>query len=98
MEALSWGEIQSLELEQGKIQMKVREEKIAKIRPEDLADHLQSTNISNIKIFLQKLNLEKAADLRLTLVGFVSGLLQAVIYTYIGAWLLAWLHNLFCKE
>jgi len=62
MEALSWGEIQSLELEQGKIQMKVREEKIAKIRPEDLADHLQSTNISNIKIFLQKLNLVKAAE------------------------------------
>ncbi|HLC89673.1 MAG TPA: DUF5676 family membrane protein [Patescibacteria group bacterium] len=43
-------------------------------------------------------NLEKAADMRLTLVGFVSGLFQAVIYTYIGAWLVAWLHNLFCKE
>jgi len=62
MEALSWAEIQSLELEQGKIQMKVREEKLAKIRPEDLADHLQSTNIRNIRLFLQNLNLEKAAE------------------------------------
>lgn len=62
MEALAWGEIQNLELEQGKIQMKVKEDRLAKIRPEDLADHLQSTNISNIKIFLQKLNLEKAAE------------------------------------
>ena len=55
MDALSWGEIQNLELEAGKIQMKVKEEKLAKIRPEDLADHLQSTNISNIRLFLQKL-------------------------------------------
>ena len=62
LEALSWGEIQNLELAQGKIQMKVKEEKLAKIRPEDLADHLQSTNISNIKLFLQNLNLEKAAE------------------------------------
>jgi len=62
MEALSWGEIQNLDLLQGKIQMKVREDRLAKIRPEDLADHLQSTNIGNIKIFLQKLDLQKAAE------------------------------------
>ncbi|OGY43061.1 MAG: hypothetical protein A2729_03790 [Candidatus Buchananbacteria bacterium RIFCSPHIGHO2_01_FULL_39_14] len=42
-------------------------------------------------------NLEKAVDIRLTSAGFISGLLQAVIYTYIGAWLVAWLHNKFCQ-
>jgi len=26
----------------------------------------------------------------------MAGLAQAVIYTYIGAWLIAWLHNKFC--
>ena len=62
MEALAWGEIQNLELEQGKIQMKVKEDKLSKIRPEDLADHLQSTNIDNIKIFLSKLNPDKAVE------------------------------------
>src|SRR3989338_2985345 len=61
-EALSWGEIQNLELMQGKIQLKVKEEKLAKIRPEDLADYLQTTNIDNIKTFLSNLNLEKAAE------------------------------------
>jgi len=63
-EALSWGEIQNLELMQGKIQLKVKEEKLAKIRPEDLADYLQTTNIDNIKTFLSNLNLEKAAEVR----------------------------------
>ncbi len=42
-------------------------------------------------------NLEKGADVRLTFGGFIAGLLQAVIYTYIGAGLVAWLHNKFCR-
>lgn len=36
-------------------------------------------------------------DLRMTLVGFIFGLIQAVAYTAIGAWLVAWLHNMFCE-
>jgi len=68
-EALSWGEIQNLELMQGKIQLKVKEEKLAKIRPEDLADYLQTTNIDNIKTFLSNLNLEKAAEVFASLTG-----------------------------
>jgi len=43
-------------------------------------------------------NVEKfASDVAITLSGFIFGLLQAVIYTYIGAWLIAWLHNKFCE-
>jgi len=38
-----------------------------------------------------------AGDVAITFGGFVAGLLQAVIYTYIGAWLIAWLHNKFCE-
>lgn len=42
-------------------------------------------------------NVEKfAGDVAITLGGFLAGLAQAVIYTYIGAWLIAWLHNKFC--
>lgn len=44
-------------------------------------------------------NVEKfAGDVTITFGGFIAGLLQAVIYTYIGAWLIAWLHNKFCGE
>ena len=43
-------------------------------------------------------NLDKfAGDVRITLTGFVIGLLQAVIYTYVGALLFGWLHNKFLK-
>ncbi len=42
-------------------------------------------------------NVEKfAGDVAISFGGFIAGLLQAVIYTYIGAWLFAWLHNKFC--
>ena len=68
-EALSWGEIQNLELAQGKIQLKVKEEKLSRIRPEDLADYLQTTNIDNIKTFLTNLDLEKAAEVFASLTG-----------------------------
>lgn len=43
-------------------------------------------------------NLEKTADMRLTFGGFLAGLIQATLYTYIGAWLVAWLHNKFCQR
>jgi len=44
-------------------------------------------------------NVEKfAGDVGITFSGFTFGLIQAVIYTYIGAWLIAWLHNKFCDK
>ena len=42
-------------------------------------------------------NVEKfAGDVAVTFSGFTLGLVQAVVYAYIGAWLVAWLHNKFC--
>lgn len=42
-------------------------------------------------------NVEKfAGDVAITLNGFIAGFLQAVVYTYIAAWLVALLHNKFC--
>jgi len=41
-------------------------------------------------------NVEKfAGDVRITPLGFLIGLAQAVVYTYVGAWLFSWLHNKF---
>lgn len=43
-------------------------------------------------------NVEKfAGDVAVTFGGFLAGLAQSVLYTYVGAWLIAWLHNKFCK-
>ena len=42
-------------------------------------------------------NVEKfAGDVAITFGGFIVGLIQAVVYTYVGAWVVAWLHNKFC--
>lgn len=38
-----------------------------------------------------------AGDVAITFGGFLAGLAQSVIYAYIGAWLVAWLHNKFCE-
>jgi len=43
------------------------------------------------------INVEKfAGNVVMTFGGFIVGLTQAVVYTYIGAWLVVWLHNKFC--
>ena len=43
-------------------------------------------------------NVDKfAGDVQITVVGFIFGLLQVVIYTYVGALVFAWLHNKFLK-
>lgn len=43
------------------------------------------------------INVEKfAGAVAMTFGGFIWGLVQAVVYSYIGAWLVAWLHNKFC--
>lgn len=44
-------------------------------------------------------NVEKfAGDVVMTFGGFLTGLVQAVVYTYVGTWLITWLHNKFCDE
>ena len=44
-------------------------------------------------------NVEKfAGDVAITFSGFLAGLAQVAIYSYIVAWLVAWLHNKFCKS
>ena len=45
------------------------------------------------------INVDKfAGDIQLTTLGFIIGLLQAMIYTYLVALLGAWLHNKFQKR
>lgn len=61
-EFLSWGDIQPLELVRGQVKLKKKEEKLQRIRPEDLADHLEKTNVYNVRKFLRMFNEEKAAD------------------------------------
>ena len=62
MQLLSWGDILNLELEQGQIQIKQREEKLAKIHEEDLADYLEMTNMTNVHHFISSLSMKKAAE------------------------------------
>ncbi len=55
----------------------------------------------SLKLFgwlVHLVNVEKfAGDIAITFGGFLGGLVQSFVYTYIGAWLIAWLHNKFCK-
>jgi len=59
---LSWADVQPLELIRGQVRLKKRENKLQKIRPEDLADYLEQTNVINARKFLKILSTEKAAD------------------------------------
>jgi sporulation protein YlmC with PRC-barrel domain/CBS domain-containing protein len=59
---LSWVDIQPLELIRGQVKLKKKEDKLERIRPEDLADYLEKTNVINARKFLKILNNEKAAD------------------------------------
>lgn len=59
---LSWGDIQPLELIRGQVKLKKEEEKLKRIRPEDLADYLERTNVINTRKFLKILDTEKAAE------------------------------------
>lgn len=61
-EFLSWGDIQPIELTRGKVQLKEEEEKLEKVRPEDLADHLERTNIANVDMILKILDEDFAAE------------------------------------
>jgi CBS domain-containing protein/sporulation protein YlmC with PRC-barrel domain len=44
---LSWAEIQPLQLSRGRVVLKIEEKKLAKLRPEDLADHLETLSVRN---------------------------------------------------
>ncbi len=55
-EFLSWGDIQPLELVHGEVKLRKIEEKLHRIRPEDLADYLEKTNIVNVRKFFKILD------------------------------------------
>lgn len=59
---LSWADIQPLEIAQGSVRLKIGEEKLRKVRPEDLADYLEETNIDNVKKILNILDEKQAAE------------------------------------
>ena len=59
---LSWTDIQPLELIRGNVKLRKKEEKLERIRPEDLADYLEKTNVINARKFLKILDTEKAAE------------------------------------
>ncbi len=43
-------------------------------------------------------NVDKfAGDVGITLIGFIIGLIQVLIYTYVGGLIFTWLHNKFMK-
>ena len=52
-EFLSWADIQPLELIRGQVKLKKKEEKLERVRPEDLADYLEKTNVLNARKFLK---------------------------------------------
>lgn len=59
---LSWGDIQPLELIHGAVKLRKKEDKLNRIRPEDLADYLERTNIANAQKFLRFLDEKKVAE------------------------------------
>ncbi|MBI1862553.1 magnesium transporter [Candidatus Microgenomates bacterium] len=59
---LSWADIQTLELTRGHVKIKKEQTKLDKIRPEDLADYLEQTNVSNISSIIKMLDVQRAAD------------------------------------
>lgn len=60
-EILSWGDIQPLELARGRIKLKLEQDKLKKLRPEDLADYLELTNTESIKKILNTMDQQYAA-------------------------------------
>ncbi len=56
----------------------------------------------SLKLFgwlVHLVNVDKfAGDVAITSTGFLVGFLQAVVYTYVGAWIFAWLHNKFVQS
>ncbi len=59
---LSWGDIEPLELAKGTVQLKKDIADLERMRPEDLADYLEKTNIRNVNKIITGLDEEYAAD------------------------------------
>jgi len=59
---LSWADIHPLELTRGHVKIKKELTKLKKVRPEDLADYLERTNVSNISRILNVVDQETATD------------------------------------
>jgi magnesium transporter len=59
---LSWGDVQPLELVRGRVRLRKREEKLKNLRPEDLADYLEQTNIANTKKILRLIDKKLAIE------------------------------------
>ena len=59
---LSWSEIQPLELARGNVQLKKGLDNLDRIRPEELADYLEKTNIRNVNKIVSQLDEEYAAE------------------------------------
>lgn len=59
---LSWGDIQPLELARGMVRMRTEQEKLERIRPEDLAHYLETTTTKNISKILNILDEKFAVD------------------------------------
>jgi CBS domain-containing protein/sporulation protein YlmC with PRC-barrel domain len=59
---LSWADIESLELSSGNVLLKKNTKDLERMRPEDLADYLEKTNIRNVNKIIGGLNEEYAAD------------------------------------
>ncbi len=74
---LSWADIQPLELARGKVVLKKEEKKLERIRPEDLADYLEKTNLSNVRRILRMLDEKTSADVIANLnINYQSSLIQ----------------------
>lgn len=73
---LSWADIQLLELARGRVKLKKKQEKLAKIRPEDLADYLERTTVANVAKIVDVLDEEFAADV----VGELNVSYQRVLF------------------
>lgn len=59
---LSWGDIEPLELAKGNVQLKKDISDLERMRPEDLADYLEKTNIKNVNKIIAGLDDAYAAD------------------------------------
>lgn len=58
---VSWSNIQPLELSRGKIMLNVKQDKLEKLHPADLADYLEITNLKNIIKIINLLDRDFAA-------------------------------------
>lgn len=59
---LSWSDIQPLELMSGQVKLKINHEKLNRLKPEDLADYLETTNIANVERILNLVSQEQAVE------------------------------------